>query len=257
MTLTDSWTVLSNVTAGGQPSPAPGPAVVPTWATTGTTDFTDPNAFAMIAANLVSSWRILSGQTAAYDVGLLGTVQGFDNGSGIMVTALKEISMVPVTPLISADTIVVQGIICVHEETLVKTPSGAKRIAEIQAGERCYDARGQVQRVERNLCSGATKKYVQIRRGALGKQLPSRDLLIARGHPLLLNGKEVPCEELIDGHMIQEIELEQPARLFTLCTEGRNFVDMQGLLVGTWSNDSLENFKQNDGFGSHLRLTEQ
>lgn len=257
--MTDNWNndIFSTVTSGGQPNPAPGPAIMGTWNSTGNVDFSDPNAFEMENPfPFPPLWRLDAGQIASYDVGLLGINQGLDTGGGVVFSPIDNTGA-PVASTTIFDTITVSGFICVHEDTLVKTPNGVKRISEFEAGELCYDARGQLQRVEKNLCSGTTKKYVRIQRNALGKEQPSANLLIARGHPLLLNGKEVPCEELIDGHMIDEVELEQPARLFTLCTEGRGFVEMQGLLVGTWSHASLENFTKNDGLGTMLRLTEQ
>jgi hypothetical protein len=147
--------------------------------------------------------------------------------------------------------------ICVRDTTLVSTTRGRIPIAEVHTGDRVLDCRGQLQPVLTNLFSGSSAELVLIKRGALGQQQPSEDLYIRKGHPLLVNGREIEPEHLIDGHNVVEVQLDEPARLYTLCTANRTFVDMQGLLVGTWSEAALENFSENDNVGKAISFVKQ
>jgi len=133
-----------------------------------------------------------------------------------------------------------QLLICVREDTLVNTVRGEVPIAQLQANDRVIDARGIARPLSSVVESGKTCDFVRIKKGAFGPAAPKMDLYIKRGHPILLDGKEVPCEALIDGHFVDEIHLDKPARIFTLATQSRNFVDMQGIMVGTWSEISLQ-----------------
>jgi len=145
-----------------------------------------------------------------------------------------------------------QPVICLREDTLVKSGRGAVPICELRAGDEVYDARGRAERVERNIMSGSSREFVRIKRGAFGVEQPSAELFIKRGHPVLLAGQEVPCEQLIDGQLVDEVVLEKSARIYSLCTQRRTFVDMQGLHVGTWAEEAFDNFVQNDDSGRRL-----
>lgn len=70
----------------------------------------------------------------------------------------------------------------------------------------------------------------------------SEALLIRRGHPMLMDGKEVLPEALIGQMGIEEISTERPVTIYTLVTDKKKFVEMQdGLFVATWSKGSWEN----------------
>jgi len=113
---------------------------------------------------------------------------------------------------------------------------------------------GRATAVRSNVCTGSCASYVCIKEGAFGAK---QDLLIRPGHPLLIDGKEVPCEQLIDGVAVEEVTLERSGKLFTLVTERRTFVEMQGLQVGTWSEDGFATFLENDPAGQRLAIERQ
>jgi len=156
-----------------------------------------------------------------------------------------------------AMAVVPATIICVRDSTLVSTARGRLPIAEVRTGDQVLDCCGQLQPVFTNLCSGSSSDLILIRRGAFGNQQPSEDLYIRAGHPLLINGREIEPQHLVDGHNIVEVSLQEPVRLHTLCTANRTFIDMQGLLVGTWSQAALENFVENDSRGQFLSVGKQ
>jgi hypothetical protein len=137
-----------------------------------------------------------------------------------------------------ADVQFVASTICVHESTRVATPSGELAISEIRAGDRVLDVRGNAIPVLANVNSGSMRDFVRVKRGVHGA---TADLMIRQGHPILIDRcREVPCEALIDGSAVDQIELAEPARLFTLVTARRTFVAMQGsVFVATWSAADL------------------
>jgi len=140
--------------------------------------------------------------------------------------------------------------ICVHGDTLVSTPRGQLPIAQIEPGDIVFDAQGREQVVQRRLNNGKAVRFISIKEGALGPNVPSGDLLLTPGHPVLINGREIECQNLVDDSHITEVKLGKAAPVYNLCTVRRTFVSMQGCLVGTWSEAAYENFIENDSFGA-------
>ena len=139
---------------------------------------------------------------------------------------------------------------CVHEDTLVALANRTHvPISSIKAGDLVLDYRNQPVKVISNVCCGKQGQFVCLTGTILNC---ASDLLICSGHPLLLNGQEVECQNVRGGRVTQ---LDVKARVFTLVTERKTFVDMnQGAHVGTWSKAALENFVENDTFGRQLHL---
>lgn len=81
----------------------------------------------------------------------------------------------------------------------------------------------------------------------------AKPLLISKGHPLLLEGKEILPEDLVENGISKEIQLPDPIHLYTLITDRREFVLIQGMNVGTWCESSWENFINNDNKAAHLQ----
>jgi len=177
---------------------------------------------------------------------------------GLTVNPGSAVAHIDWTPRVNSGGVWIAGACpqvqpCLRDDTLVRTPHGAVAISALRAGDLVFDHRGQLQPLISNIAVGNSKAFVRIQRGALASDTPSADLYIRAGHPVLVAGKEVDCEKLVDGQRVEEVELEKPARIYTLCTESRTFVDMQGVLVGTWSQAAFDNFVANDRAG--LRLT--
>ena len=79
-------------------------------------------------------------------------------------------------------------------------------------------------------------------------QNDSSQLLICRNHPIFHGGREVMPQDIGD-----EVILAKPRSIYTLITRGRQYVQMEGFLVATWSKASWENFVTNDPRGSGLQ----
>ena len=139
---------------------------------------------------------------------------------------------------------------CIAEGSQVKLANGREvPIENLHAGQCAVGVRGQPIQLERVVrFELPARQFVQIEAGSLGHNVPSQNLLIRPGHPMLIAGKEVVPEQLI-GRVagINMVRLEQPVKYYTLLTGGRTFVDVQGLMVATWSTASWDNAQENSG----------
>lgn len=138
------------------------------------------------------------------------------------------------------------ALLCIHADTLVNTYTGIKPISELAPGDLVIDQTGQFVPLTALRKAGSTTRFVQIKAGSLGANVPTKDLLLTRGHPVLLRGQEVECQHLINGTSISEVQLAKSVDLYTLVTERRSFVQLQGVLVGSWSSDAFDNLIAND-----------
>lgn len=132
---------------------------------------------------------------------------------------------------------VVPNAVCLHSGTKVRMSNGiSKSICEVIPGDELVEYNGQSIRVSRNIMTGHKSQFVRIPANAFASKLPSEDLLLRRGHPLLVGGYKVPCQALLGQFGIEEIELENSAAIFTITTERESFVVMNDVLVGTWAD---------------------
>lgn len=92
----------------------------------------------------------------------------------------------------------VSAIICFAKGTQIATPSGPRRIETLKEGDRVLTANGSTREIRwigRRAVSAFEMLHapklspVRIRAGALGNQLPERDLLVSRQHRILIRSK--------------------------------------------------------------------
>lgn len=92
-----------------------------------------------------------------------------------------------------------------------------------------------------------TNNFISIPPHSLGLNCPNREILVLKGHPLLLS-KETPeilAEELIGHANIRIVGLSHQEYIYTLVTPRRTFVNMNGIFVGTWSEAAWDNYTAN------------
>ncbi len=144
---------------------------------------------------------------------------------------------------------------CVHEDSLVQLVNGQMvEISQIKEGDMIYDYQRKPVQIKKNICSGRSSEFVKFEKDCFAKQKPSQDLLMVSGHPILFQGQEVECQFLTQGKLIHQ---EKKSRVFTLVTEQRSFINIQGVMVATWSQKAFNNFLQNDSMGKRLWLKYQ
>lgn len=81
------------------------------------------------------------------------------------------------------------------------------------------------------------RDFIRIETNAISVHCPSKPLLIREGHSMLIRGKELLPESLVDlmPGRVGRIHLEKPKLIYTIVTDKRTFTDIQGVLVSTWS----------------------
>jgi len=135
----------------------------------------------------------------------------------------------------------IQRVICLHQETLVQSINGNKKIMDIVEGDFIIDHKGTPVKVLYNIYFGKkVTNFVRISENSLDNNVPSQDILIRKEHPILYKGKTVDplklSKKLGIQDKIHEINVTVPTNIYSLCTEEKTFVMMQGLPIQTWSN---------------------
>lgn len=137
---------------------------------------------------------------------------------------------------------------CVAEGTLVRLASGREVCIEtLKEGAIVQDIHRQAIRIS-NLIKFQipAKQFVKIPASSLSKNIPSGDLFIREGHPFIFKGREVLPEDLVGKCGIGRVSMENAKFIYSLITDRRCFIDMQGLMVATWSICGWENAVEND-----------
>jgi hypothetical protein len=131
--------------------------------------------------------------------------------------------------------IVVDGL-CLHENSIVHTSNlGEIKIKDLKSdsGAILVGLNGEEVKLVSNIRLANATKFVLIQKGAFGDS-PSEDTYIIDGHPIFVNSKEVLPINLINGTTIKYVDMES-APVYTLVTENRTFVLVNGLPICTWS----------------------
>jgi len=169
--------------------------------------FSMPRAYSSVFTQprLAGSWAVaeelaLPAPMEAISAGL-GTTTGFCAGTLIAT----PFGLTPVEALL-------QG-------SLVTTPSGAKPV--LWAGH---------SHVVPRFADPLRDLPVRIAAGALGGGLPQRDLLLAPGHALLLDGALLPARTLVNGSSIhQETALAERFTYYHLELAGHDLLTAEGV----------------------------
>ena len=105
---------------------------------------------------------------------------------------------------------IVAGIGCFYAGTLIATPDGERAVETLAAGDLVLTASGAAKPIVwlgRSVISSrfadpARVAPIRIKAGALGENLPTRDLLVSPGHAILLDGVLVHAGAMVNGASI-------------------------------------------------------
>ena len=133
---------------------------------------------------------------------------------------------------------------CLHQETLIHTERGHLPIREVRQGDFVLNSRGERSEVCFNIKhSIPVHEFVVVGAGSLGKNKPSRDLLITGEHPLLVDGREVPAKELVREGKAQLMKTEATP-VYTLCTQDKDWIMTQGVPAASYSKAGWKQFRR-------------
>jgi len=147
--------------------------------------------------------------------------------------------------------------ICVAEGTLVTLANGLEiPIEQLKPHHLLRDQSGRPVRLRSAVrFEHRETEVIEIERGALAAQTPSQPLRIKPGHPILVDGREVMPEQLVGSPGVQFRGLDRPTHIYTLLTERRSFVLMQGVPVSTWAEADWLHYTKTDNSARHMRWT--
>lgn len=141
--------------------------------------------------------------------------------------------------------------ICYRRGTRILTPAGEVAIETLQIGDRVVTRFGGLQTIRwigrqqftlEDVRANAALRSVCIHAGALGEQLPARDLYVSPGHSMLVDGTLVLAKSLVNGLSITQVAEPAAEDYFNLELAAHDCV----LAEGTWSETyaDVDNLRQ-------------
>ncbi len=179
---------------------------------------------------------------------LTATYQG-TAGGGIRFTAggaTYLASNTPPTPGTQYPAANANTDVCFLAGTLIDTPLGSQPIETLQPGDLVITDKGQsqVKFVSRNsydpsLLDSLDSLAVCIRAGALGEDMPRRDLFVTGGHAILIEGNLVHASVLINGTTIvrttiDDLSTGESIAYYNVELEEHSIVHAEGLPVESY-----------------------
>lgn len=182
-----------------------------------------------------------------------GTIHTTMNVNGLNIVALSGgVSIRKYVPFSTVDAhgymVTSEGTPCVHQDTNVPVFKDGliinKKISDIRSGDYVIKFDGTPIRVVNNAKLYDKSEYVEIKANSLGDNMPNTELYLTKGHPVLFNGKEVLPTNIVNDDISIKI-LPRPATVYTLITEERTAVKMNGADVYTWNVEDFNKRKYN------------
>lgn len=146
--------------------------------------------------------------------------------------------------------------VCVAEDTKLTTPTGAQTIQSLRPGQSVWN--GSAWTVIKNVAKlrSTPRQLTYCEPNSFNNNSPNTaGLLISDSHPMLINGIEVTGQQLATCPGVRMVDNQRP--VYTIITESRDYVEMNGVLVATWSSDAWDNFVNNDSHGKICLYTFQ
>lgn len=180
---------------------------------------------------------LYTGSTLSTDLYTINLVDGSTN----MLGSLDGIEADTISIGFTLDLLSVP---CLRAETKVLLADGKlTELGDIKRDDLVVDFKGNSVRIVDNALFNSSNEFVFLAKGVIGKNLPQNDMYIRPGHPILYKGKEINVAKLgrfIGKKKVRKIHLKNAVPVFSLITEKRTFVMMEGIPVCTWDEESLK-----------------
>jgi len=147
--------------------------------------------------------------------------------------------------------------VCFCAGTLITTPAGEVPVERLKPGDHVLTLRGESRRivwigtgqvmVARGRRSAATP--VIVRKGALGDNLPHRDLHVTKGHSLLVDDVLVPVEFLVNHRTILWDDWAQEVKIYHIELETHDVLLANGAPAESYRDDGNRWLFQNANSG--------
>lgn len=150
-----------------------------------------------------------------------------------------------------------RGPVCFLKGTLIETTTGPKAVEDLIAGMAVIGSTGT--RVVkwigyrsdnvRSIAEGDREKFlpIRIRTGAVGDNVPNRDLLVSPGHHIYVNGYLIRAVDLVNGRSITQLQPSTISTIeyFHIELDQFDLVVSNGLLSESWGDGGNRNFFHN------------
>jgi hypothetical protein len=100
----------------------------------------------------------------------------------------------------------------------------------------------------KNIVSGPEKRFVKFTKDTFGEQIPYADLLLTRGHGVLIDEKEIKARDVPEGVIIKT----QPQKVYSIVCNERQYIYANGMLVATFG---LKKWLKIENEVAHTELT--
>lgn len=154
-----------------------------------------------------------------------------------------------------------QAVICFFPGTRIATPTGERAVEELRRGDLVLTAAGVAapvrwigrQTVATAFADPARSLPIRIKAGALGEDLPRRDLLVSPGHALLVDGVLITAAALVNGvSILVERNVPEVFTYFHVELADQSLILAEGAPAETFiDNAARENF---DNWEEHAAL---
>ena len=94
------------------------------------------------------------------------------------------------------------------------------------------------------MITGFTKLFVSIAPNALGENVPSKELLLTGAHPIVVNGKEITANKLINNTTIKWKKYEYEIPVYCIKFKERKSIKMHGIDVVQWGEKEFDKMQK-------------
>ena len=200
-------------------------------------------------SSLTTHGSVIDSSTGGFITGdaLVGTVQsvggatvyvvtdGFGDYFGVVAGGTNMSAGIASQPIPS--NTVTWNLACFLSGTMIATPDGERLVETLAAGDLVLTADGAAKPVRwlgrttqaRLFADPARALPVRIKAGALGENLPVRDLLVSPGHAMLIDGVLVQAGALVNGtSVVTETNMPETFTLYHVETDGHDLLVADG-----------------------------
>lgn len=146
--------------------------------------------------------------------------------------------------------------VCYLKGTHIQTPEGEVAVEKLQIGDLVTTASGKVESIKwigrrgyvtRFLPSHNRRNVLPIRiaRGALGENIPHRDLFVSPEHAMCLEGALIPARHLVNGRSIAYFDSLETIEYYHIELPKHAVLMAEGAAAESWLDCSNRNFFMN------------
>ena len=159
--------------------------------------------------------------------------------------------------------------VCFYSGTLVATPSGERAVETLRAGDLVLTAEGEArpirwlgrQTVSTRFGDPLRVLPIRVAAGALGENLPKRDLLVSPDHALLVDGVLVQAGALVNGTTVRrEAGVPEVFTYWHVELHDHSLVLAEGVPAETFIDNvdrlAFDNWDEHEAAGSEAPIAE-